>query len=594
MRIGDVLDGKYRLVRRLGEGGEGTVYLALHLQTEQFWAVKEIRMEHAADRCHELEMMKNLKNEHLPGIIDVVRREDSVCLVMEHVRGKSLERFLAEGYTASSQQTADAALQVAEALCYLETRDPPVCHLDIKPSNLIRSPDGKIKLVDFGAAWKDRTVLRPVGTEGYAAPEQYAAAGSGGADSPGRTGPGVDARTDLYALGATLYRMISGKKYSPSLHKSCVPNCPAELSDIILRCLEPDPDSRFRNARQLRDALRSMLRARRRRRRRIQVLGALAMALPAAAFCVSVIPESMNLSADERWDYDSLLQEAEVSGEAESMSLCRRAIFLDPGRKDAWLQFLDLARADSVFSGGEETFLRDTLHTVEAGSDLTAGERLRTDPDAYGETALQIGLTYWYCGVEEDSRRIAAGWFRRAVQAAREKAARGKAVQVYAAREETGQGNGPVHEEGERKGSDPDAGEDRTWEEQAVWYQELSAARMVLEGKPDSGSAPLEAAKYWKSLGALMQDGYQENDPVMRVKFCSEALSAIAFLTGDLKAAGIAEPQLRGRILELIRAARTVRGTEAQAAILEEVKNEAELAAGAALQAVENLRNTRR
>ena len=111
MRIGDVLDGKYRLVRRLGEGGEGTVYLALHLQTEQFWAVKEIRMEHAADRCHELEMMKNLKNEHLPGIIDVVRREDSVCLVMEHVRGKSLERFLAEGYTASSQQTADAALQ---------------------------------------------------------------------------------------------------------------------------------------------------------------------------------------------------------------------------------------------------------------------------------------------------------------------------------------------------------------------------------------------------------------------------------------------------------------------------------------------------
>ena len=565
MRIGEVLDGKYRLVQKLGEGGEGTVFLALHLQTEQFWAVKEIRMEHAGGRCHELEMMKNLKNEHLPRVIDVVSRDDSVFLVMEHVRGKSLERFLAGGHTASAGQTEDAALQVAEALCYLESRDPPVCHLDIKPSNLIMCPDGGIRLVDFGAAWKDRTDLRPMGTEGYAAPEQYAPAvrgkeKNGKEECRDRTGPGVDVRTDLYGLGASLYRMISGKKYSAALHKSCVPNCPAGLSDIILRCLEPDPDNRFRSAAQLREALLSMRRAERRRRRRVQILGALAMALPAAAFCVSVLPESMNLSAYERWDYDSLLREAEVSGEKESLGLCRRAIFLDPSRKDAWLCFLDQAQSDSVFSAEEEIFLRDTLHTVEAGADLTAEERLGENPDAYGETALQIGLTYWYCGEEEDSRRIAAGWFRRSAQAAGEK--------NYA----------------------EDEAADGTWKEQAFRYQELSSARMVLEGRRDPCSAPLEAVKYWKSLGILMQERYQEDDAVMRMKFCCEALGALTFLSEDLRAAGITDREQKERILELLREARDVKGKAAQAYLLDELEKEAEFAAEAALQSADHVK----
>ena len=210
MKEGEILAGKYKLVRRLGEGGEGSVFLAIHLQTEMFRAIKEIRMNQASDEtciCHELQMMKRLRMPHLPEIIDVFQTEESVFLVMEHVRGIPLSQRIKSDRPPAPEEVLDIAEQVTEALCYLERQNPPVCHLDIKPSNLIRRPDGLIKLVDFGSAWKEKEQIRRMVTDGYAAPEQYRTDG---------TKP--DVRTDLFGLGATLYRIISGETRSaPSL-----------------------------------------------------------------------------------------------------------------------------------------------------------------------------------------------------------------------------------------------------------------------------------------------------------------------------------------------------------------------------------------
>ena len=75
LQEGDILQGKYRILRKLGQGGEGSVHLALHIQTEQFWAVKEIRGVSSGRSLHELQMMKSLKNSHLPGIIDVLEQD---------------------------------------------------------------------------------------------------------------------------------------------------------------------------------------------------------------------------------------------------------------------------------------------------------------------------------------------------------------------------------------------------------------------------------------------------------------------------------------------------------------------------------------
>ena len=152
MHTSKLSDARYRIIEKLGEGSEGSVFLALYLPTEEFRAVKKIRTGEDTDACRELEMMKHLRCEHLPRIIDVLREGTYTYLVMEHVRGTGMDKVLGQGRSVRQEQVMDAALQITDALCYLESRDPPVCHLDIKPSNLIRRPDGRIMLVDFGAA----------------------------------------------------------------------------------------------------------------------------------------------------------------------------------------------------------------------------------------------------------------------------------------------------------------------------------------------------------------------------------------------------------------------------------------------------------
>ena len=367
---GEVLAVKYRLTRRLGKGGEGSVYLAVHLQTEMFWAIKEIPWkEEETDGavCHELQMMKQLKNRHLPQIIDVLRQGESVFLVMEHVRGIPMDRRLKRDQVLSFREVRDVAEQVTETLCYLESRPRPVCHLDIKPSNLILQPDGLIRLVDFGSAWKEKEQRKRTGTDGYAAPEQYR-----------EDSPEPDVRTDIYGLGATLYRMVTGRIWSEASREEGIPDCPAEWSGLMLKCLREDPDQRYQSAALLRDAMGRLRKKEKRERGRRQFLAALAMAFPSAALCISILPSTIDLSADESWNYEKLISEAAVVSAEESYSFYRRAVFLEPDRSDAYLHFLSDAQMDGDLSEEEEIRQRLRLPwpTGTAVRGRTAGESL--------------------------------------------------------------------------------------------------------------------------------------------------------------------------------------------------------------------------
>ena len=561
MQVGGILAGKYRLVRRLGEGSEGSVFLAIHLQTEMFWAIKEIRLKQDADSgsfCHELQMMKSLKNRHLPQIIDVLQQEGRTYLVMEHVRGISMSRRLRDVQVLSCREVQDVAEQVTEALCYLESRDPPVCHLDIKPSNLIRRPDGLIKLVDFGSAWKEKEQMKRMGTDGYAAPEQYRSDG---------TVP--DVRTDLYGLGATLYRMLCGKTGSPPMRAGCVPGCPPQMSDLILRCLMEDPAQRFQSAWQLREELKRIRRKEKREKGRLRFLGALAMALPAAALCLQILPSAIDLSADETWDYEKLIREAGVVSEEESRDYYRRAIFLEPGRSDAYLKFLSDAQTDGIFSGEEEVFLRDTLHTVRPGSDQTYEELLLEEPDSYAKTAFQIALAYWYSCQREDSRRIALGWFEKAVEAGMETGTDGG---VRTGEHDT-DGNGFEDER-----------------EEASQYLRLGAVLEKIHS-PDQRDASASAAEYWENLDRILERsefGSIWEDPLTQLKFCRESLTTLAFLAGDLSRAGIGSGDQMARIRELEELAEGVEVSSPQESVQKQILEEVRHAAGAARETVEN------
>lgn len=561
MQTGEVLAGKYRLTRRLGKGGEGSVYLAVHLQTEMFWAIKEIPWkEEETDGavCHELQMMKQLKNRHLPQIIDVLRQGESVFLVMEHVRGIPMDRRLKRDQVLSFREVRDVAEQVTETLCYLESRPRPVCHLDIKPSNLILQPDGLIRLVDFGSAWKEKEQRKRTGTDGYAAPEQYR-----------EDSPEPDVRTDIYGLGATLYRMVTGRIWSEASREEGIPDCPAEWSGLILKCLREDPDQRYQSAALLRDAMGRLRKKEKRERGRRQFLAALAMAFPSAALCISILPSTIDLSADESWNYEKLISEAAVVSAEESYSFYRRAVFLEPDRSDAYLHFLSDAQMDGDLSEEEEIFLRDMLHTVRPGTESTYEELLAAKPSAYLETALEIALAYWYSSSREDSRRIALGWFDKALEA-------GENLEEDSGQDLPGRGDDSGREKAEEQ------------KREAELYCALGKALEKIRSPKENGG-PSGALEYWENLNRILEaqkNGSGLKEPFTRLRFIKESLDTITFLAADLGRSGISKEEINRRIRELTDMAERVKVSASPGRMrdemLEEIRGSGETALEAA------------
>ncbi len=182
----------YRVLRLLGQGRDGSVYLALHIPTEQLRAAKRMPLRIGQSSVHELEMMKAMHHRGLPQVIDLIRKEDMAWLIMTYIPGEGLDRFCQKGLHPS--EYFRIARELCEILLYLHTRPSPILHLDIKPSNLIIDNEGHLILLDFGASWCLRagSPSEISGTRGFAAPEQYHPAAV------------LDVRTDEYSLGATL------------------------------------------------------------------------------------------------------------------------------------------------------------------------------------------------------------------------------------------------------------------------------------------------------------------------------------------------------------------------------------------------------
>jgi len=219
LKPGEVLRGRYRISRVIGQGGMGSIYLADDLRLEgRFCALKEV--EH--DRTMPLEMIKQAREQflreatvlarldhpNLPKVSDFFSVDGRDYLVMDFVPGKDLRTLMLEARQRSTflpeREVLSWANQLADALTYMHSQKPPILHRDIKPSNLKLTPTGLLKLVDFGLvkilASEEMTVtiLQGRGTALYTPLEQYG----------GDTGH-TDCRSDVYAFGATLYHLLT-------------------------------------------------------------------------------------------------------------------------------------------------------------------------------------------------------------------------------------------------------------------------------------------------------------------------------------------------------------------------------------------------
>ena len=218
LTIGTVVNQRYRIVRLLGEGGFGAVYRAWDTNLRIPCAVKEsygISPDEARQFLREAQMLANLRHPGLPKVTDHFSIPgQGQYLVMELVEGEDLEEIRThQGGMLNVRDTLTWIEQILDAVEYLHKQQPPVIHRDIKPANIRITPQGQAILVDFGIAkLYDAHIKTTVGaravTEGYSPIEQY---------GQGKT----DERSDIYALGATLYTLLTGKVPPESIQRTC-------------------------------------------------------------------------------------------------------------------------------------------------------------------------------------------------------------------------------------------------------------------------------------------------------------------------------------------------------------------------------------
>lgn len=193
---GMILKGRYCVLEQVGYGGEGSLYIARDMELGVYRAVKELPIEGK----REAKLLRLLEHPAIPAMVDYTEKEDHCYLVMEYIKGKSLGQWLREGRCFSGREILEFALAAADVLTYFHSRRPPVYYGDLKPDNLMLSETGQLYLVDYGSAVfgyrrQQRTVM---GTRGFAAPEQSEGV--------------LDAGSDVYALGKTIWALAGSRK----------------------------------------------------------------------------------------------------------------------------------------------------------------------------------------------------------------------------------------------------------------------------------------------------------------------------------------------------------------------------------------------
>jgi len=287
--LGTILDGKFKIVQVLGEGGMGTVYKVEQVgKPGYFRAVKELiispntpadELKSAIERFDkEIDLLFNLKHPLIPSLILSFQERGNYYFVMEFVPGRSLEKILEDSKSPLDEdQVINWMMKVCEALSYIHTRTPPIILRDLKPGNIMITPDDNVQLIDFGIARKfdpnKRTNTENLGTISYASPEHL-----GSITAPGQKrsalNPGklvqTDARSDIYSLGATMYHLLTNHEpdpiqtppagsilaKNPRLRTLRIGNrvvCPVE--QVIIKAMQQDPAKRFQSAEAMRVAL---------------------------------------------------------------------------------------------------------------------------------------------------------------------------------------------------------------------------------------------------------------------------------------------------------------------------------------------------
>ena len=407
-----LIDGKYEIQALVGEGGMSKVYTAWDHELKKTWAIKVIE-KHVRGKqddlgiqsaLEEANLIKTLDHPHIVRIVGIKNTPSSIYIVEDLIEGKSLEEHLQDGPLPQAA-VVRWGIQICEVLEYLHNRKNPIIYRDMKPANVMIRPDtrdgkngdvrvkghyGDVKIIDFGIARQYHGHASDgqdfLGTEGYAAPEQFR-----GADM----GPPT-ARTDIYNLGATLYHLLTGRtnknaeEYQKYPIRHWNPQLSSGLEKIILKCTKHDPADRYQSCHDLKEALENYHigdEANQRKLKRIR--NRFFALLTASALCLGIGFGGISMQkVTNNADYDNNMDHAaRANTPEEQISYYSNAIDIKPEQVDAYLGMVEALKSDKAFTTEEEKIFVSKINPNIAA--------LKQHED-YADLAFEVGKLYWY------------------------------------------------------------------------------------------------------------------------------------------------------------------------------------------------------
>lgn len=422
LKAGFVLDGKYRILSVIGQGGMSTVYLAVHERLKQKWAVKEISMEYCENYemisrklIVEADILKRLDHPGLPKIVDIIEKKDAIWMVMEFIEGKTLKEILNERGRIEEKEILIWGKQLCEVLSYLHSKKPSIIYRDLKPENIILKKTGRLVLIDFGTAreycYKNTACdAMYLGTKGYAAPEQYGGMGQ------------TDARTDIYCLGVTLYSLLTG--YNPEKppykiypEKYWGEHISLEMKSLLLKCIQSEPEKRYQNCRELAYALsqidyKKQKEKENERRKIIKFLIFMMVGQLSLMFCIGCKKVSFCYKEEAVVRYINIAEKSEDKKEASQYY--KLALELIPEEKLIYQSMIKYFIRLNHFQIEDAVILLDLINSVcEEGTVIEIFQK--HNALGYAEFSYALGLGYFYDMGNITGKGASEKWFCEAI-----------------------------------------------------------------------------------------------------------------------------------------------------------------------------------